>query len=80
MALREGTHRCEHITAEDAARLVSSGDWIDYGATLSQPDVFDRALAARKSELRKVKFRSCMTVKPRAVLEADPRRRELFLV
>ena len=25
--------------------LVRSGDWIDYGITLCQPDVFDKALA-----------------------------------
>lgn len=64
--------RAVPISAEAAARLVKSGDWVDYGVTLSQPDVFDRALAARKEELRDVKFRSCISVKPRAVLEADP--------
>lgn len=61
-----------HISAAEAAALVKSGDWIDYGVTFSQPDVFDRALAARKGELRNVKFRSCISVRPRAVLEADP--------
>ena len=35
------------ISADAAAALVSSGDWLDYGAVLSQPDVFDQALAAR---------------------------------
>ena len=39
------------VSAEDAARMVRSGDWVDYGVTLSQPDVFDKALAERKSEL-----------------------------
>ncbi|MFT5174865.1 MAG: acyl-CoA hydrolase [Gammaproteobacteria bacterium] len=63
--------RAEQISASQAARIVKSGDWVDYGATLSQPDVFDKALAARKLELRQVKFRSCISVKPRAVLEAD---------
>ncbi|MDA0663046.1 MAG: hypothetical protein O3B08_09435, partial [Proteobacteria bacterium] len=56
--------KAEHISAAAAARLVKSGDWIDYGITLSQPDVFDKALAARKAELRNVKFRSCITMKP----------------
>ena len=67
-----------HISAEDAARLVKSGDWVDYGITLSQPDVFDTALAARTSELRHVKFRSCISMKPRAVLEADPTGEHFF--
>ncbi len=62
------------ITAAEAAGLVNSGDWVDYGAVLSQPDVFDRALADRKSELRDVKFRACLSLRPRAVLEADPGR------
>lgn len=46
--------------------------WIDYGAGLSQPDAFDTALALRKDELRGVKIRNCLAVRPRAVLEADP--------
>jgi acyl-CoA hydrolase len=62
------------ITAAEAAGLVKSGDWVDYGAVLSQPDVFDRALAARKAQLRDVKIRTCISIRPRAVLEADPQR------
>ena len=31
------------ITPAEAAGLVKSGDWVDYGAVLAQPDVFDRA-------------------------------------
>ena len=60
------------ISAEAAAKLVFSGNWVDYGITLCQPDVFDKALAARKHELRNVKIRSCISMKPRAVLETDP--------
>jgi acyl-CoA hydrolase len=72
MPSSRGQRQARRISADEAARLVKSGDWIDYGMTLQQPDVFDRALAARKDELRQVKFRSCISVKPRAVLEADP--------
>ena len=66
------------ITAGDAATLVKSGDWIDYGTGLCQPDAFDLALAARKSELRDVKIRSCLSMRPRAVLEADPEGEHFF--
>jgi acyl-CoA hydrolase len=59
------------ISAADAAALVRSGMWVDYGFGMGQPDVFDRALAAR-DELRGVRIRSCLTMRPRAVLEADP--------
>ncbi|HWT98517.1 MAG TPA: acetyl-CoA hydrolase/transferase C-terminal domain-containing protein, partial [Terriglobales bacterium] len=39
---------------------------------LVQPDLFDAAVAARRAELRDVKFRSCLSLRPRAVLENDP--------
>jgi acyl-CoA hydrolase len=62
------------VTAEDAAALVCSGDWLDYGAVLGQPDAFDTALAQRVGELRNVNIRGCLSLRPRAVLEADPER------
>ena len=62
----------ETISPENAASLVKSGMWLDYGACHCQPDVFDRAMAARKNELTNVKIRSCLTMHPRAVIECDP--------
>ncbi len=62
------------ISAHDAAKLVNSGDWLDYGASLCQPDVFDKALAERKTELHNVKIRGCLSLRTRAILEADPKR------
>jgi len=62
----------ETISPEHAASFVKSGMWLDYGATHCQPDVFDKALAARKDELEDVKIRSCLTTRPRAVIEEDP--------
>jgi acyl-CoA hydrolase len=62
----------ETISPERAASLVTSGMWLDYGAALCQPDVFDQALAVRKGELTNVKIRSCLSMRPRAVIEADP--------
>ena len=64
----------QRISARDAAALVRSGDWLDYGATLAQPDVFDQALAERVSELHNVNIRGCLSVRPRAVVEVDPDR------
>lgn len=68
------------VSPEEAARLVQPGMWLDYGAVLAQPDVFDRALAARKSELHGVKIRSCLSTRPRAVLEEDPEGRHFTWV
>ena len=70
--------RAARISAAEAAGLVKSGDWVDYGFGLGQPDVVDAALAARKDELRGVKIRSCLTFKRRAVLDADPTGEHFF--
>ncbi len=69
---RSSASKAKQITAREAASFVRSGMWIDYGAMLSQPDAFDAALALRRDELQGVKIRSCMSMSPRAVLEADP--------
>jgi acyl-CoA hydrolase len=60
------------ISAEEAAALVRPGHWVDYGCGLGQPDRFDAALAARRDELRDVRIRMCLSVRPRAVIECDP--------
>src|SRR5256885_2197410 len=62
----------ETVSPEYAASFVKSGMWLDYGVTHCQPDVFDKALAARKSELENVKIRPCLSMRPRAVIEEDP--------
>ena len=62
----------ETISSEHAASLVKSGMWLDYGTSNCQPDVFDQALAERKDDLANVKIRSCLSLRPRAVIEDDP--------
>jgi len=60
------------ISAEAAAGMVSSGMWLDLGGANAQPDLFDRALAARVAQLRDLRVRSVLTVRPLQVMEADP--------
>jgi acyl-CoA hydrolase len=60
------------VSSAEAAAIVRSGDWLDYGFGLGQPDLFDRALAQRRDELRGVKIRSGHTLRERAVVECDP--------
>ena len=72
MTRRVGTRKASHITADAAAALVRSGMAIDYGVSLGQPDVFDTALAKRMPELEGLTLRSCLSMRPRAVVEADP--------
>ncbi len=75
---RTAGNAARRISAAEAAALVRSGMWIDYGVSLSQPDAFDAALAGRVGELTNVKIRSCLTLRPRAVLEADPEGKAFF--
>ena len=63
------------ISPEAAARLVKSGDWVDYGFGLGMPLTLDRALAARRDELTDVKIRGLMALRPLAVVECDPTQR-----
>ncbi|MBQ2830331.1 MAG: butyryl-CoA:acetate CoA-transferase, partial [Oscillospiraceae bacterium] len=49
-------------TAENAVKVVKSGDWVDYGWCCCHPVALDRALAARGSELRDVKVRGGVTM------------------
>ncbi len=80
MLKRKAAHPARHITAAEAALMVKSGMWIDYGATVCQPDVFDHALAERKHDLKGVKIRACLATRPRAVLEQDPHGKHFFWV
>ena len=44
-------------TADEAVKVVKSGDWVDYGWCVCSPDVLDKALARRMGELTDVKVR-----------------------
>ena len=72
MTMRVAGAQAQAISAERAAGFVRSGMWLDYGTSLCQPDVFDKALGARIQEVTNVKIRHCLTMRPRAVLDADP--------
>jgi acyl-CoA hydrolase len=62
----------KHISAAEAAALVKSGMTLDYGGLSLQPDLFDKALAARVGELSGVKVRAVLSTRAVAILEADP--------
>ena len=49
-------------TAEEAAKLVKSGDWVDYTWCTNHPVALDKALAARQNELEDVKVRGGVTM------------------
>lgn len=65
--------RSKFVTAEVAARAVHSGDWVDYGFGGGFPELMDKAIAARKGELKDVKIRGGLVICPRIeVVEQDP--------
>ena len=72
MAFQGQQGQARKVSAAEAAALVKSGMWLDWGFGLVQPDRFDQALAARKDELKGVKIRTCLSMRPRQVLECDP--------
>ena len=66
-------YRSKLISAEEAARLVKSGMWIDYGLATGFPSLVDRELAKRAKELENVKVRVTMSLKEPEVLKVDVR-------
>lgn len=55
-------------SAEEAVRVVRSGDWVDYGWAACTPDALDRALAARYEELWDIKVRGAVLMARPAIL------------
>lgn len=66
-------YQSKFVTPEVAAQAVQSGDWVDYGFGAGFPELMDRALAARKTELQDVKIRGGLVIRSRIeVVECDP--------
>ena len=59
------------VTADEAVKVVKSGDWVDYGWCNGTPDVLDKALAKRTDELKDVKLRGGILLKPLAVFDRE---------
>ncbi len=64
-------YRKKLISAEEAAGLVQSGMWVDYGSILSFPSLVDEKLAKRAVELENVKVRSCLSLRDPEILKVD---------
>ena len=67
-------YKSKLCTADEAVKIVKSGDWVDYGTNLSFPELLDEALAKRKDELRDVKIRGNLILSPIKTVESDPLR------
>ena len=58
----KGLYQQKLTSAEEAVKVVKSGDWVDYGWCTNHPVSLDKALAARKDELTDVKIRGGVTM------------------
>lgn len=67
-------YRNKFVTPEvAAAKAVRSGDWVDYGFGAGFPELMDKALAGRKEDLKDIKIRGGLVIRPRIeVVECDP--------
>ncbi|CVK18597.1 acetyl-CoA hydrolase/transferase family protein [Sporomusa sphaeroides] len=70
-------YKAKLCSPETAVKVVKSGDWVDYGFGSGQPVLLDQALAKRKTELKDIKIRSALSLRPREIINADPER-EVF--
>lgn len=68
----QNEYRGKLLSPSEAARLVTSGDWVDFGLNSNIPVLFDEALAQRKGELRDVKIRGGLAPRPLQIIEQDP--------
>ena len=58
-------------TADEAVKVVKSGDWVDYGWCVGTPDALDRALAKRLPELYNVNFRGGVLMRVPAIYQIE---------
>ena len=59
------------VSADEAVKIIKSGEWEDYGWCTGTPDALDKALAKRTDELKDVKLRGGILLKPLAVFERE---------
>ena len=59
------------VSADEAVKIVKSGDWVDYGWCTGTPDALDNALARRTDELKDVNVRGGILLKPLAIFERE---------
>ena len=59
------------VSADEAVKLIKSGDWVDYGWCNGTVDALDKAMAKRTDELTNVNLRGGILLKPLAVFERE---------
>ena len=65
-------YRKKSVSADEAVKVIRSGDWIEFAWAASMPGLIDEALAKRKDELYDVNIRGGVILSPVACIESDP--------
>ena len=73
MAFEEflGMYRSKLTTADEAVKVIKSGDWVDYGFCATHPRVLDEAVARRAPELEDVKVRGGIALWKPAIFDIE---------
>ena len=58
-------------SADEAVKVVKSGDWVDYAWCVNTPEALDKALAKRTDELKDVKVRGGILFHTPAIFERE---------
>ena len=64
-------YRQKLVSADEAVKVIKSGDWVDYGWCTNTVDTLDKALAKRTDELKDINLRGGILLKPLAVFERE---------
>ena len=59
------------VSADEAVKLIKSGDWVDFGWCTNTVDALDQALAKRTDELTNVNLRGGILLKPLATFARE---------
>ena len=59
------------VSADEAVKVVKSGDWVDFGWCVTTPEALDVALAKRSDELFDVNLRGGILTKPLKMFERE---------
>lgn len=59
------------VTADEAVKIIKSGDWVEYGFSVTTVDALDKALAKRTDELTNIHLRGGILPKMPAVFERE---------
>jgi len=65
-------YKTKLVSADEAVKVVNSGDWVEYAFGVNAPNELDAALARRKDELVGVNIRCDIGAMPHHTNEADP--------